>query len=161
MTALSPDDQAHLARAVALSREHMERGEGGPFGAVIVRDGEVLAEGWNRVTSTNDPTAHAEVTAIRRACRSVGDFALPGATLYTSCEPCPMCLASAYWARLARIVFANTREDAAAIGFDDRLIYDEIPKPVTERMIPTLHVPTEDARAVFAEWMGKADKIAY
>ena len=159
--ALSPEDRVHLARAVALSREHMRSGEGGPFGAVIVRDGEVLAEGWNQVTSTNDPTAHAEVTAIRRACRAVADFALHGATLYTSCEPCPMCLASAYWARVARIVYANTREDAAAIGFDDQLIYDEIPKPATERIIPTLHAPTEDAKAVFADWMNKPDKVPY
>ena len=159
--ALSPEDHVHLARAVALSREHMQAGDGGPFGAVIVRDGEVLAEGWNRVTSTNDPTAHAEVTAIRRACEAVGNFALPGATLYTSCEPCPMCLASAYWARVARIVFANTREDAAAIGFDDQLLYDEIPKPVAARIIPTLHAPDPEARAVFAEWMRKTDRIAY
>ena len=158
---LSPDDQIHLARAVALSREHMERGEGGPFGAVIVRDGEVLAEGWNCVTSAKDPTAHAEVTAIRRACEAVGDFALAGATLYTSCEPCPMCLASAYWARVSRIVFANTRQDAAAIGFDDQLIYDEIPKPVAERLIPTVHAPNEEARAVFRAWDAKPDKIAY
>jgi tRNA(Arg) A34 adenosine deaminase TadA len=161
MTILSSDDHKHLARAVALSRQHMDQGAGGPFGAVIVRDGQVLAEGWNRVTSSNDPTAHAEVTAIRRACESIGDFALPGATLYTSCEPCPMCLASAYWARVSRIVFANTREDAAAIGFDDRLLYDEIPKPVTERMIPTLHAPSAEAKAVFDAWMSKADKIAY
>ena len=158
---LSPEDHIHLSRAVALSREHMRAGEGGPFGAVIVRGGQVLAEGWNQVSSAQDPTAHAEVTAIRRACREVGDFALPGATLYTSCEPCPMCLAAAYWARVARIVFANTREDAAAIGFDDRLLYDEIPKPVSERLIETLHAPTEDARAVFAEWLNKADKVPY
>jgi tRNA(Arg) A34 adenosine deaminase TadA len=158
---LFDEDHRHLARAVALSREHMERGEGGPFGAVIVRDGEVLAEGWNRVTSANDPTAHAEVTAIRRACEAVGDFSLQGATLYTSCEPCPMCLASAYWARVSRIVFANTRRDAAAIGFDDQLIYDEIPKPISERLIPTLHAPTDEARAVFAAWATKPDKVAY
>jgi len=159
--ALTPEDRTHLARAVALAREHMRAGEGGPFGAVMVRDGEVLAEGWNQVTSTNDPTAHAEVVAIRRACRAAGDFALPGATLYTSCEPCPMCLASAYWARVARIVYANSREDAAAVGFDDQLIYEEIPKAITERIIPTVHAPMADARAVFAEWMRKADKVAY
>ena len=161
MTTLSADDHAHLARAVALSREHMERGEGGPFGAVIVRDGTVLAEGWNRVTSSNDPTAHAEVTAIRRACEALGTFSLPGATLYTSCEPCPMCLAAAYWARVSRIVFANTRQDAAAIGFDDQLLYDEIPKPVAARIVPTLHAPTPEARAVFEAWRTKPDKIAY
>ncbi len=161
MTALPPDDHDHLARAVALSREHMERGEGGPFGAVIVRDGRVLAEGWNRVTSANDPTAHAEVTAIRRACEAAGTFSLPGATLYTSCEPCPMCLAAAYWARVSRIVFANTRADAAAIGFDDQLLYDEILKPVTERMIPTIHAPSDEAWSVFEAWRTKPDKIAY
>ncbi len=158
---LTPEDRAYLARAVALAREHMEAGEGGPFGAVIARDGKVLADGWNQVTSTNDPTAHAEVIAIRRACKAVDDFALPGATLYTSCEPCPMCLASAYWARVSRIVYANTREDAAAIGFDDQLIYDEIPKPVAERLIPTIHAPTDEARAVFEAWRTKPDKIAY
>src|SRR5918994_7364441 len=161
MTTLSADDHAHLARAVALSRGHMEGGEGGPFGAVIVRDGRVLAEGWNRVTSSNDPTAHAEVTAIRRACEELGTFSLPGATLFTSCEPCPMCLAAAYWARVSRIVFANTRQDAAAIGFDDQLLYDEIPKPVTERLIPTIHAPSPEAKSVFAAWDAKADKIAY
>jgi guanine deaminase len=158
---LTSEDFLHLARAVALSREHMHAGEGGPFGAVIARDGRVIAEGWNQVTSMNDPTAHAEITAIRRACRAVGDFALPGATLYTSCEPCPMCLAAAYWARVARIIYANTREDAAAIGFDDKLIYDEIPKPMAERNIPTLHAPSPEAGSVFAEWMNKADKVAY
>ncbi len=161
MAELSSDDYVHLAHAIALSREHMQAGAGGPFGAVIVRDGTVLAEGWNQVTSTNDPTAHAEVTAIRRACQAVGSFALTGATLYTSCEPCPMCLASAYWARVSRIVFANTRVDAAAIGFDDQMLYDEIPKPVSERQIPTIHAPTDEARGVFAEWMSKVDKIAY
>jgi len=161
MTTLTLEDHRHLAHAVALSREHMHQGHGGPFGAIIVRDGKLISEGWNQVTSTFDPTAHAEVVAIRRACAAIGDFSLQGATLYTSCEPCPMCLASAYWARVSRIVFANSRDDAAAIGFDDKLIYDEIPKPVTERMIPTIHVPTDDARAVFAEWMKKADRIAY
>jgi tRNA(Arg) A34 adenosine deaminase TadA len=161
MTDPKSDDQRYLARAVALSREHMNDGAGGPFGAVIVRDGEVLAEGWNRVTSTNDPTAHAEVTAIRRACEAVGDFALHGATLYTSCEPCPMCLASAYWARVSRIVYANTRQDAAAIGFDDSLIYDEIPKAVEERIIPMDHLPSLEARAVFDAWADKPNKVSY
>jgi tRNA(Arg) A34 adenosine deaminase TadA len=158
---LTQEDSAHLARAVALSREHMDLGAGGPFGSVIVREGRVIGEGWNQVTSTNDPTAHAEVVAIRNACREIGSFTLPGATLYASCEPCPMCLASAYWARVARIVFANTREEAAAIGFDDQLLYDEIPKPIAERLIPTVHAPDEDAKAVFRAWLAKADKIAY
>ena len=158
---IDAEDERHLARAVALSRERMEAGLGGPFGAVIVRDRRVLAEGWNEVTSANDPTAHAEVTAIRRACIAVGDFSLAGATLYTSCEPCPMCLASAYWARISRIVYANTRDDAAAIGFDDAFIYDEIPKTPAERALPMVHAPREDAAAAFAAWMAKADKITY
>jgi tRNA(Arg) A34 adenosine deaminase TadA len=155
------EDQRHLARAVELSREHMEEGAGGPFGAVVVRDGRVLAEGWNQVTSAKDPTAHAEVTAIRRACQEVGDFSLEGATLYTSCEPCPMCLASAYWARVSRIVYANTRQDAAEIGFDDSLIYDEIPKPIPERLIPMDHLPSLEAKAVFDAWADKPDKVSY
>lgn len=155
------EDEQHLARAVALSREHMLHGDGGPFGAVIVRDGRVLAEGWNQVTSGNDPTAHAEVVAIRRACAAVGAFSLEDATLYASCEPCPMCLAAAYWARVARIVYANTRRDAAAIGFDDAAIYDEIPKAPQDRAIETLRIASPDAEAVFADWLNKADRIAY
>ena len=161
MTHDRTEDQRHLARAVALAHEHMTEGAGGPFGAVIVRDGEVLAEGWNQVTSTNDPTAHAEVVAIRRACAAVDTFALEGAALYASCEPCPMCLASAYWARVSRIVFANTREEAAAIGFDDSLIYEEIPKDPSERLIPMDHLPSLEARAVFDAWADKPDKIRY
>ena len=121
----------------------------------------MLAEGWNQVTSTNDPTAHAEVVAIRRACRAAENFSLDGATLYASCEPCPMCLAAAYWARIARIVYANTREEAAAIGFDDAAIYQEIARPPAERPLPTIHAPSADARAVFAEWVEKTDRIAY
>jgi guanine deaminase len=158
---LSEDDRRHLLRAVALAREHMEAGEGGPFGAVIVRHGQVLAEGWNQVTSSNDPTAHAEVVAIRRACRAVDTFALEGAVLYASCEPCPMCLAAAYWARLSRVVYASTRDEAAAAGFDDAFIYDEMPKAPDRRLMPMQHAPVEEARAVFAEWMKKADRIAY
>ncbi len=158
---LTDDDRRHLAHAVALSRRHMEANEGGPFGAVIVSGGRVLAEGWNRVTSTNDPTAHAEVVAIRRACEALGSFSLEGATLYTSCEPCPMCLASAYWARVSRIVYANTRDQAAAIGFDDAYIYDEVPKDPAARTLPMVHVPTDEADAVFADWLKKADRIEY
>ncbi len=154
-------DDEFLARAVALSREHMERGQGGPFGAVIVRDGRILAEGWNEVTSTNDPTAHAEVVAIRRACREIGDFSLAGATLYASCEPCPMCLASAYWARIGRIVYANTRGEAAAIGFDDSFIYDEIPLDPEKRSLPAEHRPSAEAKAVFEAWLNKPDRIPY
>jgi guanine deaminase len=158
---IKTDDATFLARAIALSRKHMEAGQGGPFGALIVRDGVVIGEGWNEVTSSNDPTAHAEVVAIRRACTVLGTFSLNGATLYTSCEPCPMCLASAYWARVDRIVYANTRDDAAAVGFDDAFIYDEMPKAPDARSLPMSHQPNSDARAVFADWMAKADKVPY
>jgi guanine deaminase len=161
VTLLSADEAEFLARAVALSRKHMHQGAGGPFGAIVVRDGRVLAEGGNEVTSANDPTAHAEVNAIRKACRQIGDFSLAGATLYTSCEPCPMCLAAAYWARVDRVVYANTRIDAAAIGFDDQHIYDEVAREPRDREIPMLHVPIEEARAAFEEWLGKADRVEY
>ena len=150
-----------LTRAARLSRAHMEAGVGGPFGAVIVRDGVVLAEGWNQVTTANDPTAHAEVVAIRRATAALGTFRLDGATLYTSCEPCPMCLAAAYWARLARIVYANTRAEAAAIGFDDSYIYDEVPKAPEDRALPMEHRPNPEAAAAFAAWAAKTDKTPY
>lgn len=155
------EDEAFLRQAARLSRARMEAGFGGPFGAVIVRDGKVVAEGWNEVTSTNDPTAHAEVTAIRRACTAEGSFSLAGATIYSSCEPCPMCLAAIYWARLDRLVFANTRDQCAAIGFDDAFIYDEVPKPPTGRTLPTRHLPLEEAEAAFRAWVEKPDKTAY
>ncbi|HEY8578845.1 MAG TPA: nucleoside deaminase [Beijerinckiaceae bacterium] len=154
-------DHRFLAQAAEIALVHMERGDGGPFGAVIVRDGVVIAEGWNEVTSANDPTAHAEVVAIRRACAAAGDFSLAGATIYASCEPCPMCLAAIYWARLDRLVFANTRAQAAAIGFDDALIYDEVPKAPLARSLPTRHLPSPEAEAAFAAWMRKADRVAY
>jgi len=160
MSAISPDDRRSLLRAVALSREAMDRSEGGPFGAVIVRDGAVLAEGWNQVSSTHDPTAHAEVVAIRRACQALGASSLEGATLYASCEPCPMCLAAAHWARVPRIVYANTKADAAAIGFSDAFLYDEIAKPPAERVLTMQHAPAEEARAVFADWLRKAGRDA-
>ena len=140
----------------------MEGGAGGPFGAVIVDGaGAVVAEGWNEVTSRNDPTAHAEVVAIRRACEALGRFDLSGLTLYSSCEPCPMCLAATYWARLSRLVFANTRGEAAAIGFDDAAIYEEVPKPIEQRSLPTEHLPDDEARGVFDLWVRKTDKISY
>ena len=156
---MTPDEL--MAEACRLAEESVANDWGGPFGAVIMRDGVVLAEGWNEVTSSNDPTAHAEVTAIRRACLAVNDFSLQGATLYTSCEPCPMCLASAYWARISRIVYANTRDEAASIGFDDAFIYDEMPKAPHERQISMEHQPRADAKAAFAAWAAKTDKIAY
>lgn len=159
---MDADLQRELMRhAVRLSAERMRQGAGGPFGAVIVKDGRVIAEGWNKVTSSNDPTAHAEITAIRAACRALGTFSLTGCDIYTSCEPCPMCLAAIYWARLDRIFFANSREEAAAIGFDDALIYDEIPKPIDARAIPTVRLALPEAAAVFEEWEKKPDKVRY
>ncbi len=151
----------HMLRAIQLSAERMRAGKGGPFGAVIVKDGEIVAEGFNQVTTSNDPTAHAEVMAIRRACEALGTFSLEGCTIYTSCEPCPMCLSAIYWARLEAIYFANTREDAADIGFDDDFLYREIPKPLSERQILTEKIDLTEAREVFEEWRVKPDKVMY
>jgi tRNA(Arg) A34 adenosine deaminase TadA len=153
--------EAHMRRAIALSREMMRSGKGGPFGAVIVRDGHVVAEGFNQVASTNDPTAHAEIVAIRRACQALGALELAGCEIYTSCEPCPMCLAAIYWARLDRIYYANDRHDAAAIGFRDEFLYREIPLPPDQRAIPTLRLLPAEGQAVFAEWDRKPDKLPY
>jgi guanine deaminase len=150
-----------IRRAIALSAEHMAAGAGGPFGAVIALDGEIVGEGWNQVTSTNDPTAHAEVVAIRAAARRLDRFSLAGAELYTSCEPCPMCLAAAYWARLDGIWYASTREDAAAIGFDDALIYAEIGLPVEARQLKMTPLLRAEAVAVFEAWLEKSDRIRY
>ncbi len=158
---MEADHRAFMRHAVRLSAERMRDGAGGPFGAIVVRDGKVVAEGWNRVTSANDPTAHAEVTAIRDACAALGTFSLRGCDIYTSCEPCPMCLAAIYWARLDRVFFANSREDAAAIGFDDALIYAEVSKPIADRVIPTTQLALPEAAAVFAEWHAKPDKVQY
>ena len=150
-----------MRRAIALSRRGMEAGAGGPFGAVVVLDGNVVAEGWNQVTSANDPTAHAEVVAIRRACSALGRFELRGATLYTSCEPCPMCLSAAYWARLDAVIYANAREEAAAIGFDDAWLYAEVPKPVEARALPMRRLLAAEALEVFEAWAAKPDKLPY
>jgi tRNA(Arg) A34 adenosine deaminase TadA len=140
----------------------MHAGSGGPFGAVVATaDGTVVAEGWNEVLSTNDPTAHAEVVAIRRATGKLGTFDLSGHVMYASCEPCPMCLAATLWARLDRIVFANTREDAARIGFDDAMIYEEVAKPLDERVIACERIDLDEAAAVFEAWVNKPDKVGY
>ena len=155
------DDEVFLRAAIALSRRRMEAGFGGPFGAVVVRAGQIVAEGFNQVTSANDPTGHAEISAIRAACTALKTFSLAGCTLYTSCEPCPMCLGAIYWARFERVVYANTRDDAAAIGFDDDHIYREFAKPITARAIPFTHLPSEEGRAVFAAWQAKPDKVPY
>ncbi len=154
-------DHDFLREAIRAAKEGMERGDGGPFGCVIVKDGVIIGRGNNRVTSSNDPTAHAEVVAIRAACTALGDFQLTGCVLYTSCEPCPMCLGAIYWARPDRVVFACTRADAADAGFDDQLIYDELPLPYTERRIPTEQTLREEALMVFTAWKGKGDKVRY
>lgn len=154
-------DADFLRVAIALAGKHMEAGDGGPFGAVIVHEGQIVAEGWNQVTSALDPTAHAEIVAIRKAAGTLARFALSGGTLYTSCEPCPMCLAAAYWARLDRIVYAATREDAASIGFDDARLYAELALPVDQRQIPMLQALRDEALMVFQAWTRKEGRIAY
>ena len=150
-----------MRRAIELSRQKMEENHGGPFGAVIVRQGRIIGEGWNQVTSGNDPTAHAEVVAIRNACKSLGNYRLEGCEIYTSCEPCPMCLAAIYWARLEHVYYANSRKDAAAIGFDDDLLYREISLPEEKRALPASRLLAEEAKEVFDSWMKKADKVRY
>ncbi len=150
-----------MARAIQLSMENVQSGRGGPFGAVIVKDGNIIAEGANQVTSTNDPTAHAEILAIRAACAKLEVFELHGCEIYTSCEPCPMCLGAIYWARLARVYFANAAADASSFGFDDSLIYREIPLPLAQRAIPMTQMMREQALAAFRAWREKPDKIVY
>lgn len=150
-----------MQRAIELSLEHMEKGEGGPFGAVIVKNGKIIGEGWNQVTSTCDPTAHAEIVAIRHACKESENFSLEGAEIYTSCEPCPMCLTAILWARIGKIYYANTRQDAAAIGFDDQFFYDEVAKPLEKRSLPTVQIMRQEALGSFQAWAKKADKIRY
>jgi guanine deaminase len=150
-----------MARAIALSIANVQSGRGGPFAAVIVKDNQIIAEGCNGVTSTNDPTAHAEVLAIREACQKLGHFELKDCEIYTSCEPCPMCFGAIYWARLSRIYFANTAEDAAKIGFDDSFIYGELKRHHTQRHIPTVQIMRDEALAGFRAWVAKPDKILY
>jgi guanine deaminase len=154
--------QLELMRcAIALSAEKMRDGLGGPFGAVIARDGTVIACGYNQVTSAKDPTAHAEIIAIREACKALGSFSLAGCEIYTSCEPCPMCLGAIYWARLDCVYYANTRADAAAIGFDDARIYQEFQAAIDDRSVPLVRFGSEEAHLVFQEWLAKPDKIPY
>lgn len=153
--------QEFMQRAIDLSRDRMQSGYGGPFGAVVVRGGQIVGEGWNAVTSANDPTAHAEVMAIRNACRALGTYNLQGCEIFTSCEPCPMCLSAIYWARLDKIWFANTHEDAAKIDFDDSFIYEQIALAPESRAIPRERLMPEAAREVFAQWETKTDKTPY
>ncbi len=150
-----------MTRAIQISIDGVESGQGGPFGAVIVKEGKIVAEDMNRVTSTNDPTAHAEILAIRQACKKLGVFELKDCELYSSCEPCPMCLGAIYWARLFRIYFANTAEDAAKIGFDDSFIYHELKQPHSQRRIPAIQMMREEALAGFTAWTARAGKIPY
>lgn len=150
-----------LREAIRLSIEKMEAGEGGPFGAVVVRNGEVVGRGWNRVTSTNDPTAHAEIVAIRDACSRLKTFSLAGCEIYSSCEPCPLCLAAIYWSRLDGIYYAATCDDAAAAGFDDQHFYREVGKPAGERSIPMRQALREEAIVALHAWVKKADRVRY
>ncbi|GGH60672.1 tRNA(Arg) A34 adenosine deaminase TadA [Filimonas zeae] len=150
-----------MQEAIRLSRKGMENGDGGPFGCVVVKGEEIVGRGWNRVTSTNDPTAHAEVVAIRDACANMGTFQLEGCEVYTSCEPCPMCLGAIYWARPAKLYYANTRFDAAEAGFDDAFIYEELPLRAEDRKIATTCLCREDALPVFREWQLKMDRKDY
>ncbi len=150
-----------MNKAIERSSYGMNNNYGGPFGAVIVKNGEIIAEGYNNVTSSNDPTAHAEITAIRNACKKLNTFDLSGCDLYTSCEPCPMCLSAIYWARINKIYYANTKEDAAKINFDDDFIYQEFKKERGERTIPVEQLCREEAIKVFEDWSKKQDKIEY
>lgn len=147
--------------AVELSREGMEKGEGGPFGAIVVKGDEIVGRGWNQVLTHNDPTAHAEVVAIRNACAKLNTFQLHDCEIFTSCEPCPMCLGAIYWARPQRIYFANTKEDAAAIDFDDSFIYREIQVPHSDKRIPFISFPSAAALEVFKDWQIKGDRTLY
>jgi guanine deaminase len=154
-------DSPFMARAIQLSLDNVVYGQGGPFGAVIVKDGSIVAEGANRVTSTNDPTAHAEIVVIREACAKLGVFELGDCEIYTSCEPCPMCLGAIYWARLARVYFGNLASDASKIGFDDSFIYREIAQSLRRRSIPMIPMMREQALVAFRAWQEKSNKIAY
>ncbi len=154
-------EEKFMQEAIALSQDGIRLNEGGPFGCVIVKGEEIVGRGNNKVTSTNDPTAHAEVVAIRDACNNLGTFQLDDCEVYTSCEPCPMCLGAIYWARPKVIYFANNREDAAAIGFDDSMIYDEMSCDIEKRKIPIIKLGRENAIKVFEEWERKGDKTEY
>ena len=149
-----------MQQAIALSIENVKNG-GGPFGAVIVENGKIIATGVNRVTASNDPTAHAEVNVIRAACQQKANFKLTGCSIYTSCEPCPMCLAAIYWAGISHIYYGNTKQDAEEINFGDKFIYDEIERPLSKRSIPTRMIMREQALQAFRDWAAKPDKTEY
>ncbi len=155
------EDQKFLQMAIAMAEDNVKENQGGPFGAVIVKEGQVIGRGINRVTQTNDPTAHAEITAIRDACNQAGDFRLDGSVIYSSCEPCPMCLGAIYWARISRIVFASSNVDAAEAGFDDSFIYKQIPLPIHLRSIPTIKLDLMGHLSPFKAWIALEQKIRY
>jgi len=158
---MNDSEKRFLERAIELSRQGMQQDNGGPFGCVIVLDGEIVGEGYNMVTTSNDPTAHAEIVAIRQACKKLNSYQLEGCEVYTSCEPCPMCLGAIYWARPKRVIYANTRYDAAAIEFDDEYIYKEINTTSLQRQIPFIHEPHPLALQVFDDWKTKENKKKY
>ncbi|MGV3561190.1 nucleoside deaminase [Larkinella arboricola] len=158
---MNEQEEIFLREAIQLAKEGIRTGQGGPFGAVVVKDGQIIGRGCNQVTSTNDPTAHAEIVAIRDACRTLNTFQLTGCVLYTSCEPCPMCLGAIYWARPERIVYGCLHSDAAQAGFDDHFIYQELEKPREIRRIPMQQLLRPEAWTVFEEWIAKTDKTNY
>ena len=150
-----------MREAIRLAVANVKSGNGGPFGAVVVKEGAIIGRGVNRVTSTNDPTAHAEVVAIREACKKLNSFQLEGCEIYCSCEPCPMCLGAIYWARPAKIFYANSKEDAAAIGFDDAFIYDELEIHPADRKMPAIQLMRDEAQVAFKQWLQSTEKEEY
>jgi guanine deaminase len=154
-------DAEFMRQAIALATENVTSGRGGPFGAVVVKDGVAISTGANQVTATNDPTAHAEVTAIRNACKALGSFRLDGCDVYTSCEPCPMCLAALYWSHCRAVFYGNDAQDAAKIGFDDAFLYGEMKKPLGERALPVVNLLPEEAWESFAAWQNSPFKVEY
>ena len=158
---MSDKQKEFMREAIRLSIENVQSGKGGPFAAVVVKDGIIIAQGTNLVTTLNDPTAHAEIIAIRNACKTLGTFQLDECEMYTSCEPCPMCLGAIYWARVSKVFFGNTKQDAANIGFDDSFIYGELNKAFNDRQIPMIQMLREEALKAFDEWKNKEDKVWY
>jgi guanine deaminase len=158
---MSDASETFMRRAIELALENVRAAAGGPFAALIVKDGQVIAQGTNRVTATNDPTAHAEIVAIREACRALQNFQLDGCDLYSTCEPCPMCLGAIYWARPAHVFFAGTAAEAAAAGFDDKFIYDELNQPPGQRRIPMMQILHQESLAIFEAWAQQPNKQSY
>lgn len=155
------NDSYFIQKAIELSKKGMDTNAGGPFGAIVVKDGKIISEAYNQVTSTNDPTAHAEILAIRKACKKLKTFQLTDCTIYTSCEPCPMCLGAIYWARPKAVFYACTKEDAAEIDFDDQFIYNELEKPISFRKINFTNLERNKGKLVFKEWQQKENKVEY